>query len=349
VTINANPETINIGNLSTLTWTASYANFVYIDQGIGTVDPNGSVTVSPIQTTTYTITASNPMESVTESVTITVIPFGVTITSPLNNGLISRPDVMVEGTITYPLGREVGVNVNGVVALVEGDHFAANHVTLQEGANTITAIIVDTESNTASNSIAVYADTTQDYIRIMADEESGVALFETTLRVDASFPFTQEPLITNPDPGVIVISRIDDEYNYYLTISSPGIYNITAGALHEGYIYSDTIAILVMDEAELDALLQAKWNAMKAALIDGDIDRSITYIAEHRKEIYEYNLYLMSSYLTEILSGLENIELVEIRERVAEYEMWTDYEGQNYNFLIRFVKDKDGIWRIEFF
>jgi hypothetical protein len=349
VTISADPETINIGNSSTLTWSSSYAVYISIDQGIGPVDPSGSINVSPTETTTYTITASNPMESVTESVTITVIPFGVTITSPLNNDLISRPDVMVEGTITNPLGYEVGVNVNGVVALVEAGHFAANHVPLEEGTNTITATIVDMEGNTASSSIAVYADTMGDYIRITADEESGVSLFETILRIDASFALTQEPNIAYTGPGVIDIVKIGDEYNYTITASTIGLYYITVEAEHEGYAYSDTIAILLMDEAVLDALLQAKWNGMKTALVNGDMDGVIDYIAEHRKEMYEYNLDLMSSYLSEISAGLENIALVQINDRMAEYEMWSIYEGQTYNFLVRFIKDKDGIWRISFF
>ena len=99
----------------------------------------------------------------------------------------------------------------------------------------------------------------------------------------------------------------------------------------------------------MDALLHTKWNGMKTALTDGDIDGVIDYIAEHKKEMYEYNLDLMSSYLSEISAGLQNIALEQIKEGVAEYEMWADYEGQTYNFLVRFVRDKDGIWRIEFF
>jgi hypothetical protein len=57
----------------------------------------------------------------------------------------------------------------------------------------------------------------------------------------------------------------------------------------------------------------------------------------------------MSLYLSEISAGLEEIELVDVKDGVAEYEMWGEQDGQMYNFLVRFVRDKDGIWRIEFF
>ena len=57
---------------SNLTWSVTDAVSVTIDNGIGSVDLTGTTTVSPITTTTYTLTASNSAGSVTESVTVTV-------------------------------------------------------------------------------------------------------------------------------------------------------------------------------------------------------------------------------------------------------------------------------------
>lgn len=351
VTISADPETINIGNSSVLTWSASYAVYVSIDQGIGNVDPNGSITVSPTQTTTYTITASNPMESVTESVTITVIPFCITITSPLNNDIISRPDVMVEGTITYPIGHEVGVNVNSIVALVEGNHFSANHVPLEDGTNIITATIVDTEGNTASNSIKVNSDKIAEYIRITTDEESGVSLFETILMIDTSFSLTQEPDITYSGPGVIDIIKIGDEYNYTIAASTIGLYYITVETGHEGYAYSDTIAILVMDEAKLDALLQAKWNAMNSALIDGNIEKALTYHHEISREKYEAIYNLLGSELQVKVQQMQDIEFMFAEGYRAKYRINREHHinGQlvTITYYIYFIKDEKGLWKIE--
>jgi len=95
VTISADPETIQIGESSILTWSSTYANSCVIDQGIGSVALNGSITVSPTETTTYTITAIGPGGTATASVTATVIPLAVSITSPLDGDTISRPDIMV--------------------------------------------------------------------------------------------------------------------------------------------------------------------------------------------------------------------------------------------------------------
>ena len=53
--------------------------------------------------------------------------------------------------------------------------------------------------------------------------------------------------------------------------------------------------------------------------------------------------------MPEISAGLQDIELVKIKDGVAEYEMWAEQEGQTYSFYIVFVNDSDGIWRIQFF
>lgn len=77
-TLTASPQTIEEGESTTLHWTTSNATTVSIDQGIGSVDPNGSIMKSPTQTTTYTITAQGPggMASASTTVIVTESEFG---------------------------------------------------------------------------------------------------------------------------------------------------------------------------------------------------------------------------------------------------------------------------------
>jgi len=75
---SASPSTIIPGESSTLTWSTSLAVDVTITPGVGTVDLDGSTSVSPVVTTVYILTAYNEMaESVTAEVTVTVIPLNV--------------------------------------------------------------------------------------------------------------------------------------------------------------------------------------------------------------------------------------------------------------------------------
>jgi len=71
-TFFANPSVIVQGESSTLIWEVSGATSVTIVPGIGSVGSSGNFVVSPTETTTYTLTATNAAGSVTATVKVTV-------------------------------------------------------------------------------------------------------------------------------------------------------------------------------------------------------------------------------------------------------------------------------------
>lgn len=73
VKISASPTSIVVGSSSTLTWTSTNATSASIDNGIGEVSLNGSISVFPNVTTTYTITVKNSSGSAKVSAKVTVI------------------------------------------------------------------------------------------------------------------------------------------------------------------------------------------------------------------------------------------------------------------------------------
>ncbi|HEX7421447.1 MAG TPA: hypothetical protein VF505_16270 [Thermoanaerobaculia bacterium] len=75
-TFAATPTSIVTGESSTLSWSVSNATTVSIDNGLGAEPVSGSVTVSPSQTTIYTLTATDDAGSVSAQTTITVVPPG---------------------------------------------------------------------------------------------------------------------------------------------------------------------------------------------------------------------------------------------------------------------------------
>jgi hypothetical protein len=75
-TFGASPASIVSGQQATLSWSASNATAVSIDNGVGSQPLSGSVAVSPAQTTVYTLTATSPVGSVTAQTTVTVSPPG---------------------------------------------------------------------------------------------------------------------------------------------------------------------------------------------------------------------------------------------------------------------------------
>ena len=195
-------------------------------------------------------------------------PITITIISPLDNATISRADSMVTGTITNSTGNETGVTVNGMVATVYNGQFFTNHVPLQDGQNTIMANAVDTEGNTASNSILVDANTTTPYIFLRANIESGIALLTTYFSVSTEIPNAVSTYQIDYEGDAVIDYAGTNFEDISFIYSTEGIYYPTVTVTdNQSNNYTDTIAIIVLNQNDLDMLLRTKWQGMKTALV----------------------------------------------------------------------------------
>jgi RHS repeat-associated protein len=171
---SANPTTINFGESSTLSWSLKNAASALIDQGVGSVNPSGgSVDVSPATTTTYTLTASNPMGTGTAQATVTVIP-----NLPTINSFLVNPDTIESGqssTLSWSI-------TNATSALID------------QGIGSVDA---------ASGSTSVSPSTTTTYT-LTATNAGGYVTAQVTLTVNAVGPpaivsFTVNPGTISPE------------------------------------------------------------------------------------------------------------------------------------------------------
>jgi len=71
------PDSIILGDSSTLSWSVTNATTVSINQGIGIVSAAGTIDVSPMATTTYALTASNNDGRNSLSCTVEIIKWAV--------------------------------------------------------------------------------------------------------------------------------------------------------------------------------------------------------------------------------------------------------------------------------
>ncbi len=104
----ATPATITTGQSSMLSWSASGATSLSIDNGVGTVTGTSKM-VSPTATTTYKLTATNAAGSVTATTTVTV------------NGASQPPGISsftaTPSTITAGQNSTLGWTVSGATSL----------------------------------------------------------------------------------------------------------------------------------------------------------------------------------------------------------------------------------------
>jgi PKD repeat protein len=172
----------------------------------------------------------------------------ITVSSPLNGETLFRPDVTVKGAIINTTGNDTAVTVNGMPAIMYGNQFIAGHVLLTEGPNTITVTASDAAENSAATSVLVDAVTTEDYIRITSDKNSGTSPLEVTLKIDGSFPIEDSTVgVMGPAPVELIDNPAPGEYK--IRMVAEGIYHFTADVPGpDGNSYQDAVDVIVTNK-----------------------------------------------------------------------------------------------------
>ena len=350
VSLAADPEIIESGQSATLKWSSTNADTASIDPDIGDVNPNDSIKVQPMKTTTYKITVVGLAGTATDSAAVTVIrPITLSIISPSEGSTISKMDVMVEGSVNSMSALETGVVVNGIIANVQGNEFFANHVPLEEGENDIVAVATDSDGKTVTASTKVFAESTADYLRLTSDRASGVSPLEIKLRIDTSFGLSQ-PSLAYQGPGQVEFLDGQNGMEYRIKITGVGTYHFTADAVdNNGNTYTDTVAVVVLNQWELDLLLRDKWNGMRRFLQEGDIEGALGYFLDGYKADYREALTQIKDELPTVLSAPEELRFVSLSSNLAKYESIVTENTGVYSYPVLFVKDKNGIWKIRSF
>ena len=125
-TLTAEPSRIEAGQSATLRWTTTNANDVTISGGVGTVSASGSQQVSPIDTTTYTLSAAGPNGRTSATAT-------VTISAP--------PPPPVE---PRPASSSIGTLESRVQSDLKDAFFDYDQVTIRDDAHT--ALLADADA-----------------------------------------------------------------------------------------------------------------------------------------------------------------------------------------------------------
>jgi hypothetical protein len=178
----AQPANISAGEAATLNWSAPGAASVRIDPGLGTVPATGSRSVTPTQTTAYTLTALGPNGETTDACGIVVTVGGA-------------------GTPT------------GLPRIIR---FMANPATITAGQNSTIDWAVENATNVTITSLGTVAltgtqnvsPTTTTTYTIVATNSAGSAQATTTINVNTTPPlsitsFTANPAVS-PAPGTKV-------------------------------------------------------------------------------------------------------------------------------------------------
>jgi len=350
VSISADPLTIYAGQAATLFWTSTGADQVTLDNGIGALASSGSLPVSPNRTTTYTVTATGPGGTAAAAVTITVNSvITLHIDAPAANSIIDRPDVLVTGTVSHAYGHETGVRVNGIPAMIHGNRFVANHVPLEDGENEIAVTARDLAGNSAELRISVVSEVTGPYITLTMDDSAGVSPFDTLLRVESCADIIGVDL-TDTGSGAVEYTDGTETHERFVHVSDEGVYFISAEVSGGGTVLTDTIGIVVHDRNELDGLLRGKWEALRTALGNDDIDAAVRDVSGRTRQVYTNAFgYLSDEQRNTLVTELGDIRFIRMQGGSVEYDIQMERAGVHRSFALLFEIDEDGLWKISRF
>jgi hypothetical protein len=301
---------------------------------------------------THPVTVTNPAPGGGTTAPLSFMvkpPLQITITSPASGSTIAGDKVIVQGTLVTA-GQEVGVTVNGLLATVSGTQWVANAVPLQSGPNTLTATATDAGGNTATASITVQSQPAATGVTLHANVTSGTPPLEVRFRYTTRGLGTiASGQLTFGDGASISLDPNQTDYPH--TYTTEGLYPATLTVTDaQGQTATDTLLITVLSRAQMEVLFQTKWTAFKGALQRGDAEGALRHIATVSRTLYRENFSLFGSFLPTLGAELPGtIRFLSAADGAAEGEMQAAQFGGTYSFVILFVRDVDGMWRIRFF
>lgn len=349
--LTAFPPSISLGGSTSLSWRSENAGTCSITPDIGAVDSEGSVTVSPLESTTYTLTAPGPCGTVKAEETIVVeSDLGLIISSPLQGARIARPTTLVQGKVLNSKASGVGVTADGRPALVDGDKFYANHVPLIPGNNTIQIAVRDSDGLLGFKTRRVFQLEPDRYIDIVPDAYWGTSPFETTVRVRGSFD-PIDPVLSGSGPGPVAFNPTPESDEYVMRIEDPGLYRIDVSARdRRGEVHTALAYVQVEDPLALDAKLRATWDGMKGALQERDLVRAAGFFTRDNRDLYREIFTTLFQDLPQVSLDMQPIGMVYVRDDLAKYRIAKDeyYDGEwiTITHHIYFRRGSDGMWKI---
>ncbi len=296
---------------------------------------------------TFTLTATDPAGNQATQTLRYELGAGikVTVTSPSNGSTASGDHVTVSGVVEG--ATNIGVTVNGKVADLVGNLFVAT-IELTPGENAI-AVEARTEGGaTASQTLTVVAGSTP-AVSLTVEPSSGVGPLSVSVTIPSLADRTDARVEIDFDgDGVVdaVAYGIGGTATY--TYQTPGIYMATIRLDDfQGGVYTSIVPVVVLDAAQIDATVKRVWSGMTDALAQGKLDLALTFFNEGARERYRDVFTSLTGALPSIVASWSPLQRSDVTAAYAEYAVNRTIIGVNHLFLVYFMPDGAGVWRID--
>lgn len=288
--------------------------------------------------------ASSGVSAYSSPATISILDtvLQLNITSLQDGDAVPDNFALIEGKFLAPVNS--GIMVNGYAANIYEDGFYAN-IPLEAGANTIDVVLTTQAGDSISRSITVHS--------LAPPSDIEIELASTQVFV----PFTNQVKVLNHgnwDASIQVNGGNTYELpageTLTLTLSgnNPGVYRYQITAIDtQGAFVMRNLVFVAIEKSHLDQMLRNNWLAMLNDLGQGDTEAAMAFFSEHSKDRYRNALELLAHKMPQIVSSFSDLQTSSLNREYAEYGINRIIDGEKHLFFVYYVRDAQGIWRIE--
>jgi len=276
---------------------------------------------------------------------IEISPPDILISNPLLGAVVQGNTISITGTYVGPVNT--GITVNNIPAVTDGNNFYAI-VPLTSGLNNIKAVATTPLGNQVVNEIEITASG-GDIIRFVVDNNTGLMPTQAVFRYQYSGTQRATSVTADLDgDGVDDFSSENPTGSITFTYQNSGTYIANITVIDElGQIYTKELFIRVYSKNEIDEIVALSYDGMIDSLAGLNTQLSLNYVSLSSRERYRPVFETLAINFPDIISGWSSLQQSKITSEYAEYGINTSVNGIDRLFLIYFIPDDDGVWRMD--
>ncbi len=270
--------------------------------------------------------------------------------TPAAGARITTETLLVSGTVSGP--ASTGVTVNGRPAeLLDGSW--AIVVPVSAGENRFVARLGTLSGATREVERSVIAEVEpRARLTLEAMPASGLAPHTVELKVDASrSPGLEQVTVSFGDGSPPVAGSVSQSFAH--TFTAAGLYPVFVdGVSRGGRTYHAETLVTVSNPAARDGMIRQLWDGLMRTLAAGELELAQRFLTLGAQERLGPVLEQLQPELATIAAELSSLtplsgENAVVSNSYAEDAVAVEQEGEAVLYLVYFMPDENGVWKLE--